>query len=312
MAHELPQLRAPESADLPAVFSASPPPEQWRRLIAPIKRSKWLVIGITIAGAVLGVFGARMLPTTYLARAVLWVEVPDTRGQVQNPLNAGLLGVMGWVDLLRSHAVLDEVVHDQRLNVWGASDAADSAVRTLTLAPTFQPGGYRLETKQDGSWTLATVHGTVVDHGNAGDAVGRPVGFVWTPAALPRGETLEFTVESYYESARQLGLDLRIDTEVGSNFIQLELRGPERAQVAAIVNAVAERFVVVATDLKRKKQSELARILSDQLQHARSSLSESEGALRTFRVHSAPLLTEGTAGLTRRPAAGLRAGVAFT
>lgn len=302
MAHELPRLRAPESADLPAVFSASPPPEQWRRLIAPIKRSKWLVIGITIAGAVLGVFAAKMLPTTYLARAVLWVEVPDSRGLTQNPLNAGLLGVMGWVDLLRSHAVLDEVVREQRLNVWTTSDAADSAVRTLTLNPTFQPGGYRLETRQDGSWTLSTLRGAVVERGNAGDPVGRPVGFVWSPGVLPRGETIDFTVESYYESARQLGLDLRIDTEVGSNFIQLELRGGDREHIAAIVNAVADRFVVVATDLKRKKQSELARILSDQLQHARNSLTESEGALRTFRVHSAPLLTEGSAGLTRHPA----------
>lgn len=302
MAHDLPLLRAPDGADLPAVIPAAQPPEQWRRLIAPIKRSKWLVIAITIAGAALGVFAARTLSTTYLARAVLWVEIPDTRSQ--NTISAGLLGVMGWVDLLRSHAVLDDVVRDQRLNVWTTSDVADEAVSTLTLDPTFQPGSYRLETKQDGSWILATAHGTVVDQGIAGEAVGKAIGFVWTPAAsLPRDETLEFTVESYYEAGRQLGADLRIVSELGSNFIRLELRGDDPDHVAAIVNAVANRFVIVATDLKRKKQSELARILSDQLQHARRSLSESETALRTFRVHSAPLLTEGTAGLTRHPGA---------
>src|SRR6267142_3992721 len=43
-------------------------------------------------------------------------------------------------------------------------------------------------------------------------------------------------------------------------------------------------------------------ILNEQLQHARSTLTEAEDALRTFRARSAPLLTQGSAGLTSRPA----------
>lgn len=293
--------------DLPILASSFHPPvapDPWQRLFATIRRSKWLVIGVTVLGTVASVVATRFLRTSYVARAVLWVEVPDPRSM--NPLNAGLLGVSGWVDLLGSHAVLDDVVQEQRLNVFVQSDAGDSVVSTLTLSEPFKPGTYRLSVSDNTSWKLQTGDGTVIDQGKRGDAIGRAEGFVWTPPqqgpeALRPGETIDFTVESYYEAARDLGSALRVRTEIGSNFIQLELRGSDPDGVAATVNAVAQQFVSVATDLKRRKQSELATILSEQLQHARSTLTEAEDALRTFRARSAPLLTEGTAGLTRHP-----------
>jgi succinoglycan biosynthesis transport protein ExoP len=307
MDHDAPQLRSGESRDLPALATPLPPlsaPDPWSRLFAVIKRSKWLVIGVTVLGTATTVVATHFLRSTYVARAVLWVEVPDPRSL--NPINAGMLGVSGWVELLRSHAVLDDVVRDQRLNVFAESDEGEAVLRTLTLGPTFEPASYRLAIAKDATWKLLTSDGTVVNQGARGDAIGAAKGFLWTPprdgpGALPAGATIDFTVESYYEAALELDSDLRINTEVGSNFIQVELRGSDPARVAAIVNAVVERFVAAATDMKRRKQSELAKILGDQLQHARSTLADAEDALRTFRARSAPLLTEGTAGMTRHP-----------
>jgi tyrosine-protein kinase Etk/Wzc len=308
MDHEAPLLRSGEPRDLPALASSFPPlaaTDPWRRLFAAVKRSKWLVIGVTVLGTATTALATHFLRSTYVARAVLWVEVPDPRSI--NQINAGLLDVSGWVELLRSHAVLDEVVREQRLNVVAESDEGEAALSTLTLGPTFEPGSYRLAIAKDASWKLLMSDGTVVNQGTRGDSIGPSKGFLWTPpsegpGALPTDETIDFTIQSYYEAALELDGDLRINTELGSNFIQVDLRGTDPKQTAAIVNAVAQRFIAVATDQKRRKQSELAKILGDQLQHARSTLAEAEDALRNFRARSAPLLTEGTAGLTRHPA----------
>jgi succinoglycan biosynthesis transport protein ExoP len=294
--------------DLPILASSFQPPapyDPWQRLFATIRHSKWLVIGVTVLGTAVSVVATRFLRTSYDAHAVLWVEVPDPRNP--NPLSTGMLGVSGWVDLLRSHAVLDDVVREQRLNVTVQSDEGDSVVSTLRLDSTFTAGTYELTVAADASWKLKRGDGSLVDQGKRDDAIGRAEGFVWAPpregpAALRPGETIDFTVQSYYDAALGLGSDLRITTDIGSNFIQLALRGTDRAGVAAIVNGVAERFVLVATDLKRRKQSELATILGEQLGHARSTLTEAEDALRAFRARSAPLLTQGTTGITSHPA----------
>jgi len=278
-------------------------PEEWRRHLATVLRSKWLVLGVTVGGTLLGVLASRALSPTYMARGVLWVEVTDARDRNPNPLGPGLLGATGWVDLLRSHAVLDDVVREQRLYLSPASASAADQLRSFQLRPDFRPGAFRVTVAKDGrNWRLATSRGTPVDSGASGDSIGAALGFVWAPAALPAGEVIEFDVASFYEVARGLGRDLRVVSELGGNFIRLELRGEDPDELAEIVNAVAARFVTVAADLKRRKQSELARIFGEQLQHARRRLMLAEAGLRAFRVNAAPLLAEGGAGAGRDPA----------
>ena len=277
------------------------PPEVWRRHLATVLRSKWLVLGVTIGGTLLGVLASRALNPTYMARAVLWVEVTDPRDRNPNPLGPGLLGATGWVDLLRSHAVLDDVAREQRLHLTPASATGADHLRSFQLKADFRPGAFRVTVAKDGrTWRLETSRGTPVDSGASGDSIGTALGFNWAPAALPAGEVLEFNVASSYEVARGLGRDLRVVAEPGSNFIRLELRGTDPERLAAIVNAVAARFVAVAADLKRRRQSELVRIFGEQLQHAGRRLTGAEAGLRAFRVNAAPLLAEGGPGDARR------------
>jgi capsular exopolysaccharide synthesis family protein len=59
-----------------------------------------------------------------------------------------------------------------------------------------------------------------------------------------------------------------------------------------VVNAVAERYVQVAADLKRKKLTELTKILGEQLQSAQDNLRRSEAALERFRERTITLPTD--------------------
>lgn len=269
--------------------------EDWRRYAQAVVRRKWLVLLVVGLGTGAGLWVSGRLGSQYLGRAVLWVEVADPRDRTPDPLGSGLLGATGWVDLLRSHAILDEVVRHERLYLAAAPTAATGVLGTFQVSQAFRPGSYRLSVAKDGkTWTLETTRGALVDRGAVGDSVGTELGFRWAPAGLRAAATIEFTVTSYYEAARRLAKDLRVVTELGGNFIRIELKGDDPAHVAAVVNAVAQRFVLVATDLKRQKQSELARIFGEQLQHARLNLSRAEAALRKFRVGEAPLLAEGS------------------
>jgi capsular exopolysaccharide synthesis family protein len=88
------------------------------------------------------------------------------------------------------------------------------------------------------------------------------------------------------------------------NFLRIELRGPSPTGIAAMTNAVADRFVEVAAELKREKLIGLTKILEAQLEQARQSLASAEGQLRNFRMRNAPELARSSAGVARDPAAG--------
>jgi capsular exopolysaccharide synthesis family protein len=72
----------------------------------------------------------------------------------------------------------------------------------------------------------------------------------------------------------------------------LELRGSDPVQIAATVNSMAEHFVQIAADLKRKKLTELTTILGDQLQQAQVSLHDAEQVLKDFRARNATLMAQ--------------------
>src|SRR5205807_9837888 len=107
--------------------------------------------------------------------------------------------------------------------------------------------------------------GEAVQHGVVGDSVGAARGFVWVPpaAVFTPGRTVAFSILSPHDAAVALGGKLQVDVDPDGNFMSIQLRGADQLQVAAIVNAVAERFVSVAADLKREKLKELAAILDE-------------------------------------------------
>jgi tyrosine-protein kinase Etk/Wzc len=268
----------------------------WRRVLGAIVRYKWLILSVTLIGGMAGAAATRFVKPQYLAQSTIWIDQADRRGtgaDPRGPIRQGqLLEPVAWVDLLQSYMVLDRVVRDQRLFLSVPRPADSAALATLGVAERYQPGAYRLTVDSTGrSYLLASANGIELERGVVGDSVGGRLGFRWAPTApvLGAGRTVRFTVATLRDGARRLeeGLEVRADQE--GNFLHLGLRGANPARIAAIANAVAQRYVEVAAELKRQKLTELRKILDDQLGSARQNLSDAEAALERFGVHTITL-----------------------
>jgi tyrosine-protein kinase Etk/Wzc len=75
--------------------------------------------------------------------------------------------------------------------------------------------------------------------------------------------------------------------------MRLALRGEDPKRVTNVANAILQRFVSVAADLKRERLTALVGILGGQLDAARRNLDDRESTLKAFRTRSATVLTEG-------------------
>src|SRR3989454_69913 len=278
-------------------------PRDWRRVVTAIRTYRWLVIAVTGVGTLAGIIGARFLKPTYQARATVWLEIPDQSAHErdQGPFQSGqLLGTAtGWLDLLRSHVVLDDVVRQWRLYLKPQSAADSAALATLTVTGDVRPGRYRLQVAAAANrFRLLDVDAKVVlQEGAVGHSVGAALGFTWVPpaAVLRPGVSVQFTVATTSEAAQKLSEELRVRAGTDGNFVRIERRGPDAAVVTRTVNAVAERFVAAAADLKRQRLTELTAILKDQLDRAETNLRAAERGLTAFRVRNAVRPSEGPA-----------------
>ncbi len=281
----------------------------WRRVLGAVTRFRWLILAVTALAAGLGVVATRVVKPQYVAQATIWIDESERRTAAdRGPIRATqLLDPEAWVDLLRSYEVLDRVVREQRLYLM-VRPALDSTVLTgFTVADEYRAGKYRLTTDSSGRrYTLTTADGVELDRGVVGDSVGRRLGFLWapTPEALGPGRAVQFAVAAVRDGARLLSDELDVHTDPEGNLLRLELRGPSPMRITAIVNAVTQRYVAVAADLKRQKVSELTKILDQQLESARENLRQAEVALERFGVRTITL-PSGRAGA---PAPGAAAG----
>ena len=286
----------------------------WRRIASAMLRFRWLIV-LAVALGLSGAFAAtRVLRPIYKAQANVWVDVPqrytgDRVAEARGPIRQGaLLEADDWVELLRSYIVLDQVVRNQRLyvNVQRPSDRPLFA--TFNVTDTFRPGEYKLAVNDGGrAYTLTGRDGMELEQGTVGDSIGRRLGFRWAPPpeSLPGGRTLEFSLLAPRDAAGQLGEQLATRMDLNGNFLAIELRGTNPSLIAAILNAVTERYVAVAAQLKREKLTELTRILEDQLNTAQGNLDAAETALSRFRTRTITLPSE-------QPAADGAAGVGGT
>jgi capsular exopolysaccharide synthesis family protein len=266
----------------------------WRRILAAVRRFKWLVLGVVVLGTGAGFGVSRLISPGYVARATIWVDVADSRNRGAQPsqVAAPLPITSGWPDLLYSNAVMDWVVREHKLYLdWAAPDS--SAFDQFDVQGRLKTGTYTLSVDPTGKrYRLKSEDGTPVDSGAVGDSIGRNLGWLWAPpaAALPVGHTMTFSVAAPHETALSLAAALTQKSDENGNFMRLELRAADPEFAAATLNAISERFVAVAADLKKQKSVELTAILDGQLKRARADLADAEARLKAFRIRSATQL----------------------
>ena len=290
----------------------------WRRVVAAVVRFKWVAILVTLVGTGAGVAAvSRIISPAYTTHATLWVDVPDMHELNGGPIQtAQLVAATGWVDLLESHVVLNDVVRRQRLYLSLATPGDSAALASFGIKERVAPGTYRLTVaRNEARFALTTDRGEVLQQGAVGDSVGPARGFVWVPPAgeLRPGRTIEFSVTTTAAATQVLADQLRVKTDMlqdrVGNFLSVELRGANPDRITAVVNGIADRFVTVAAELRRERLSQLVSILSEQVRHAQLNVTEAEQALRAFRIRTVTVLS-GTPGdllasatLVRDPAA---------
>ena len=271
----------------------------WRRIGAALVRFKWVVLAVTLLGTAGGVAVSRLIRPAYTTHATLWVDVPDAHTRDEGPIQTTqLVGSSGWVDLLQSHAVLGDVVRRRRLYLSYDTPGDSSALASLGVKERVRPGTYRVTVAPaESRFVLTTERGETLQRGAVGDSVGPALGLAWLPPAsdLRPGRTIEFAIATPAAAAQLLADELHVQTDLVEgkvgNFMSVELRGSNPDDITATVNAIAERFVTVAADLRRQKLSELVNILGEQVRNAQLNLAQTEQALRDFRVRTVTALS---------------------
>jgi succinoglycan biosynthesis transport protein ExoP len=283
-----------------------------------VLRYRWWILAVAGLGMGLGTAASHFLPPRYLAQTTIWIQASEPRGGEpdRGPIGANhLLAASAWGDLLKSYVVLDQVVRERRLYLQAHLRDLPT-LATFAVGEQFQPGRYRLRVDKTGQTFRLEAHdGVELQQGTIGDSVGPELGFVWAPSAdaVPPGSDVWFVVTPLRDAAKGLADELRVTVDPSGNFLRVSLTGASGSAAAATVNAVAERYVAVAAELKRAKLTELARLLSEQLQAAASNLRRAEALHQDFRVRTITMAADAAPGAVVVPSGGAgAAGVAGT
>ena len=264
------------------------------RLLQALKRFKWLVAGLTLAGLAGGYLATRYIEPEYVVSATIWIESPK-QSRDGGPIQGDeLLKADAWLELLRTYQVLDPVVRERKLYLSAARGPDSSLFRNFDLADRFLPGDYQFTLDKGGSsYTLRHRKRLVSETGTIGDSVGRELGFRWVPrpARDDYGKSVDFQVLTPREASMKLA-DRLVTVLRQQNFLSVTLTGPDPEETAETMNQLITRFVDEAARQKRAQLTLLAQVLDSQVVDQAQKLKTSEEALEAFRVGTVTLPRE--------------------
>jgi len=304
-----PELAASASRSIGT--NGSRPAEQdidWQRWAWVLWRRKWWIIAATALGTCLAIYSARGQKPVYQATARVWVEAPDPDGAFEV---TNVFSTAGWIDLLQSYSVLENVVEDLGLYLRPGPGSSRSLFGDLQLLDATASGAYKFRVRRDGTYILSDLNDNQIQKSKPGEPVGFAVGFRWVPpdSLLPPGTEFQFAVERPRDIADRMSRALEISVaDPQSNFIALNYRGTNPVSLANILNTLLDRFVGLATELKRQKHTELAATLEDQLELSRERLHTAERELESFRINTIDLPDDRRAPLGEQGGTALRLG----
>jgi uncharacterized protein involved in exopolysaccharide biosynthesis len=115
----------------------------WARYIEALKRHLLLIVAIVLAGSALGFAATRAVVPVYDAQSTVWIAAG--LAPQSGPIGPQqLLPPGSWIELLRSHSIVEPVVSQLRLNVH--YKPADSLLFAgFESLPSLRPGAYVLQ-----------------------------------------------------------------------------------------------------------------------------------------------------------------------
>lgn len=270
------------------------------RYIDVVRRHALFILAITVLGSGLGYVVAKRVKPVYEAQATVWINgssAPQT-----GPIRAQqLLPSASWMELMRSFAIVDQVVRQLGLNVVPKIPADSVLFRGFESGANLHPGAYVLRIDSGGTrYSIVNAKNLIVDQGAVGDSIGRRLGFNWLPERryLTPGRKVLFSVATVRGMSQSLVGKVRASLPEQGQFMRMGLSGADPNRVALTVNAWAEQLVRSSGELKARHLLEFKRTLEDQLAVAATQLHASENALEQFRVHTITLPSAPAAGAT--------------
>jgi len=281
----------------------------WSRYIEAFKRHALLILAITATGSAIGLLAARRVQPSYDVQSTVWIAsgVSPQSGPIRPQQ---LLPATSWVELLRSYAIIDPVVHKLRLNVFYKQPSDSIFFAGFESLANLHPGAYLLKGEAGGRYVLSTAKGAPIERGAAGDSIGRKLGFGWAPNArlLTPGMVLPFWISTPRSTSVALLSSLRSTLPDDGQFLTITLSGSDPNRAANTLNAWVEQFVESSGDLKKRHLLEFKKILNDQLGSAESQLRDAEVQLERFRVSTITLPSGGPVGAAAQTSDGSIAG----
>jgi hypothetical protein len=205
-----------DSAEGVAEFNAFSP----RRLLRAVLRYKWLVLALAVAGGTTALFATRFLELSYTAEARLWMQAVTRNDAAMGPIRSSeLLQNDAWLELLRSNAVLDSAVMQEKLYVRYDRRDADVLAELEANEEALVPGTYTLRAGTDGGLELRTQEGHLIERVRGGEVVGSSIGLVWRPVFAQQDREVVFTLLSPRDAVGHLNRRLDARLARGGNFM---------------------------------------------------------------------------------------------
>lgn len=265
------------------------------RTVAALKRYKWLILATTIFGSAVGFVLSKMIAPKYQVNASVWIREQNLGGPIQPP---GMVSTnLSWADLVMSQAVLDSVVVRLALFALPQTMRDTVVLRSMQPTDTLIPGAYQLNVRND-KYVLTRTQGprgedinAVVEQGPVGDSVGRAIGVSWLPdwSLVPRDRDLRFNVVVPREASGRILRQLQVILPPQSNFMRMNLAGPEPVLLASTMNTILDVFLETAKRLKRTDLTETYESLEAQRQKAAADMASTAKALEYYRIKTITL-----------------------
>ncbi len=231
---DLPTSAVVEALTAGSATNSGPRTSPVVRYLAAIRRVKWLVLLLTLAGLGGGVVVSRLRPESYSVDGSLRLS-PDESSPFIGPQ---------YMAYIQQTSVIEPIAIARRLYILGPKQAGGKPVppgpsgpaaalfNTFSLGPNPVAGDYKLKISGDRKKLELTNTTTgVVDRANLGDSLGTHFDFLWVPVVEPRwaGETFDFTVLTSREAAADIQKRLHVHPRAASQRAALHAPRARRA-----------------------------------------------------------------------------------